>query len=131
MAGAARDKAEQGHQCLEAEYQKLCSACGDEFPSSLHYAFILLLCLVVNQLFSLVLRVRALSDQEEKAAANQKVLEIGDQLVALIASGQALYDIMLSASQGDAELVLRLDEALLQVDPLILEGVHCSIVGIS
>jgi len=85
----------------------------------------------VNQLFSSVLHVRALLDQKDKAAVNQKVLEIGDLLVALIASGQALYDVMLGAGQGDAELVLRLDEALLQVDPLISEGVRCSIVGIS
>ena len=74
--GAAQNEAEQGCQRLEAECQKLCSACGGESPSTLHCAFALLLCLVMNQLFFLGLRARALSDQEEKAAMSQKMLEM-------------------------------------------------------
>ena len=49
-------------------------------------------------MFSLGLHARVLSDLEEKAAANQKVLEMGDQLAALTVFGQALCDIMLGTS---------------------------------
>ena len=41
----------------------------------------------MKQLFSSRLCKMVLLDQEEKAAANQKVLEMGDQLVALIVFG--------------------------------------------
>ena len=78
----------------------------------------------VQELFFLGLRARALSDQEEKAAANQKMLEMDNQLAALSTSGQALYDVVLGADRRNAQLVLRLDEARLQVDPLIFERIH-------
>jgi len=39
--GAAWNEAEQGHQRLEAEFQKLRFACGSEFSSVLHCAFVL------------------------------------------------------------------------------------------
>ena len=34
---------------------------------------------------------------------------------------------MLAIGRGNAQLVLRLDEARLQVDPLISEGIHCGV----
>ena len=40
----------------------------------------------MNQLFFLGLRARALSDQEEKAVVNQKMLEMDNQLAVLTAS---------------------------------------------
>ena len=43
---------------------------------------------------------------------------MGDQLAALTDLGQALCDVVLGAS---------LDEAHLQVDPLIAKGVHCGL----
>ena len=43
--------------------------------------------LAMKQLFASRLCKMVLSDQEEKVAANQKVLEMGDQLVALIVFG--------------------------------------------
>ena len=46
-AGAAQNEAEQGRQCLDAECQKLHSACGSEFSSILCCTFGLLY-LVVN-----------------------------------------------------------------------------------
>jgi hypothetical protein len=55
---------------------------------------------------------------------SQRMLEMDDQLAALIASGWALYDIVLGASRGSAQLVPHLDEAHLQVDSLIFKGVH-------
>ena len=67
----------------------------------------------MNQLFFLGLRMRALSDQEEKVVVNQKMLELDNQLAALTTSRQALYDIVLGADRGNAQLVLRLDEARL------------------
>ena len=48
-------------------------------------------------------------------------------LAALTTSGRVLCDIELGAGRGNAQLVLRLDEARLQVDPLISEGIHCDI----
>jgi hypothetical protein len=47
-ASAARDMAEQGHQCLEAKCQKLRFAYGGESLSILHCASILSLCPVVS-----------------------------------------------------------------------------------
>ena len=44
---------------------------------------------------------------------NQKVLEIGGQLVVLTISGRALCDVMLGASWGNAQLALCLDDARL------------------
>ena len=81
----------------------------------------------MNQLFFLGLRMRALSDQEEKVVVNQKMLELDNQLAALTTSRQALYDIVLRAGRWNAKLVLRLDEARLQVDPLIFEGICCNV----
>ena len=60
---------------------------------------------------SLGLRTRVLSDQEEKATMNQKMLEMDNQLAALTTAGRALCDVMLDASQGSAHLVTHLDEA--------------------
>ena len=68
--GAALEEVKQGHQRLEAECQKLCSTCSGKFSSILRRTFVLLLYLVMNQLFSSGLCVRALLDQEEKAAMN-------------------------------------------------------------
>ena len=51
---------------------------------------------------SLGLRVTALSDQEEKAAVNQKVLEMDNQLAALTISGRILYGVVLSTGGGSA-----------------------------
>ena len=121
--------AEQGCQRLEAECQKLRFACGGESPSTLHCVFALLLCLVMNQLFFLGLRTRVLSNQEEKVVVNQKMLELDNQLAALTTSRQALYDIVLRAGRWNAKLVLRLDEARLQVDPLISKVIHCDILA--
>ena len=45
--------------------------------------------------------MRALLDQE-KAATNQKALEMGDQLAMLTASGRALCDVMLGTGRGDS-----------------------------
>ena len=56
----------------------------------------------MNQLFFLGLRVRVLSDREERAVANQKMLEMDNQLAALTTSGRALYDVVLGASRGNA-----------------------------
>ena len=81
----------------------------------------------VQELFFLGLRARALSDQEEKAAANQKMLEMDNQLVALTTSGQALCDVMHSAGRGNTQLVLCLDESCLQVDPPISKGIRCDV----
>ena len=67
----------------------------------------------MNQLFSLGLCARALSNQEEKAAANQKVLEMSDQLAALTILGRVLCDVVLGAGRGNAQLALHLDEARL------------------
>jgi hypothetical protein len=50
-AGAAREVAEQGHQRLEAESQKLRSAYNGEFLSTLHYVSVLPSHLVTNPLF--------------------------------------------------------------------------------
>ena len=58
---------------------------------------------------------------------NQKMLEMDYQLAALTTSEQALYDIMLGVGRGNAQLVLHLDEARLQVDPMISEGIHCDV----
>ena len=55
------------------------------------------------------------------------MLEMDNQLAALTTSGWALYDVVLRAGRGNAQLVLRLDEARLQVDPLISEGIRCDI----
>ena len=55
----------------------------------------------MNLLFSLGLRVRVPLDQE-KAAANQKALEMGDQLAMLTASGRALCNVMLGTGRGDS-----------------------------
>ena len=49
---------------------------------------------------------------------------MGSQLGALTTSGWVLYDIMLGAGRGSAQLASRLDEAHLQVDSLISKGVH-------
>ena len=46
-----------------------------------------------------------------------------NQLAALTASRRALCEVVLSTSQGSAQLSLRLDEARLHVDSLISEGV--------
>ena len=54
-----------------------------------------------------------LSDQEEKVAVNQKVLEMGDQLAVLTISGWALCDVVLGAGWANAQLALRLDVARL------------------
>ena len=48
-AGAARDAAKQGRQCLEVECQRLCSAYGGESLSTLHRAPVLSLCSVMNR----------------------------------------------------------------------------------
>ena len=48
------------------------------------------------------MRVEALSNQEEKTAANQKVKEMGNQLAALTTSRWGLYDVVLGAGQGNA-----------------------------
>ena len=58
---------------------------------------------------------------------NQKMLELDNQLAALTTSRQALYDIVLGADRGNAKLVLHLDEARLQVDPLISKGIRYSV----
>jgi hypothetical protein len=50
-AGTDREVAEQGHQCLEVESQKLRSACNGEFLSTLHYVSVLSSRLVTNPLF--------------------------------------------------------------------------------
>ena len=110
LAGAAQNEAEQGRQRLDAECQKLHAACGGEFSSILCYAFVLLY-LVVNQLLSSGLHARVLSDQEEKAAINQRVLEMGDQLAALTVSNRALCDIVLGNSWGNAQLAFHLGVA--------------------
>ena len=47
---------------------------------------------------SLGLRTRVLSDQEEKATMNQKMLEMDNQLAALTTAGRALCDVMLGVS---------------------------------
>jgi hypothetical protein len=47
--------------------------------------------------FSSGLRMRALSDQEEKTAMSQKMLEMESQLVPLTIFGRALGDIVLGA----------------------------------
>jgi len=57
------------------------------------------------------MRVEALSNQEEKTAANQKVKEMGNQLAALTTFGRALCDLVLGVGRGDARLALRFDEA--------------------
>ena len=72
--------------------------------------------------FSSGLCTRALSDQEEKTALSQKMLEMESQLVALTIYGQALGDVVLGASRGSAQLAHHLDEARFQVDSLISEG---------
>ena len=77
MADATWNEAEQGHQRLEAKCQKLRSACGGQSPSTLHCAFTLLLCLVMNQLFFLGMHARALSDQEEKAGCEPEDAGVG------------------------------------------------------
>ena len=59
----------------------------------------------MNQLFFLGLRVRGLSDQEDKAVADQKMLEMDNQLAVLTTSRWALYDVMLGAGRGNAQLV--------------------------
>jgi len=46
------------------------------------------------------------------------------RLVELTSPGWALCDIVLSAGQGNAQLMPHLDEARLHVDSLIFEGVH-------
>jgi hypothetical protein len=74
---------------------------------------------------SLGLRTRALSDQEEKVAMIQKMLEMDNQLVVMTTSGWALCDVVLGAGQGSPQLVPHLDEAHFHVDSLISEGVHC------
>ena len=71
--------------------------------------------------------MRALSDQEEKADANQRMLEMDDQLAMLTASRRVLYDIVLGTGRWNAQLVPHLDKARLQVDSLISEGVHCGV----
>jgi hypothetical protein len=43
-----------------------------------------------------------LSDQEKKAVANQKMLEMDNQLAALTISVWALCDVMLNAGRGNA-----------------------------
>ena len=53
------------------------------------------------------------------------MLEMGDRLAALIASGRALCDIMHGTNRGNTQLVPCLDEARFQVDSLISEGVRC------
>jgi hypothetical protein len=57
------------------------------------------------------LRAKALSDEEERTAADQRVQEMAAQLVMLTASGRALYDVMLGINWGDTQLALCLDEA--------------------
>lgn len=111
--GTARDEAEQGHRRLEAKCQTLHSICASEYSSAYVLLPFLLLCLVVNQLLSSGLHARALPDQEEKVAMDQKVHEMGDQLAVLTASGWVLYDVVLSAARGLPQLALRLDEARL------------------
>ena len=64
-------------------------------------------------------------NQEEKVVANQRVLEMDNQLSALTASGWALCDVMLGVGRGNARLLLCLDKARLQVDSLIFKLVHC------
>jgi hypothetical protein len=68
------------------------------------------------------LHARALSDQEEKVAVNQKVLEMDNQLAALTAFGWILYDVVLGTDRGSAQLVSHLDKTGLQVDSLISKG---------
>lgn len=51
------------------------------------------------------------------------------QLVTLTASGRALCDIVLGANRSDTQLTLRLDEARLQVDLLIFEGISSGVLA--
>ena len=51
------------------------------------------------------------------------------QLVTLTASAQALCNIVLGIGQGNAQLTLRLDEAHLQVPPLISKGIHYGVLA--
>ena len=69
-AGATRNMAEHGRRHLKAECQRLRSDYSDGSPSIPHRVSVFSLCLVVNQLFFLGLRMRALLDIEEKAAVN-------------------------------------------------------------
>ena len=55
---------------------------------------------------------------------NQKVLEMDNQLAVLTASRWILCDVVLGTGQGSAQLASHLDEARLQVDSLISEGVR-------
>jgi hypothetical protein len=61
-AGVAQEMAKQGRQHLEAECQKLRSTCSSKSPSILHHVFFYR---CVSRL-----RMRALSDQEEKVTVN-------------------------------------------------------------
>ena len=85
-AGAAREMAEQGHQCLEAECQKLRSTCSGKFPSILHYAFVLSSRLAVNQLFFLrithegALRSGGEGDHEPEDARDGQLAGHADRL---------------------------------------------------
>ena len=66
--------------------------------------------------------MRALSDQQEKVIVSQRMLEIDNQLATLTASRWVLYDVVLGAGQGSAQLSPRLNKARLQVDSLISKG---------
>jgi len=54
---------------------------------------------------------------------------VAAQLVTLTASAQALCNTMLGIGRGNAHLALRLDEARLQVGPLISEGIHYGVLA--
>jgi hypothetical protein len=68
--------------------------------------------------------MRALLDQEEKAAMNQRMLEMDNQLAALTTFGHALCDVVLGTSRGSPQLACRFDKARFQVDSLVSEGVR-------
>ena len=51
------------------------------------------------------------------------------QLMTMTTFVQALYDIMLGIDRGNTQLTLCLDEAHLQVPPLISKGIHYGVLA--
>ena len=61
-------------------------------------------------------------------ATEQRAQEVTTELMVLTSSGQAMCDVVLGASQGCAQLALRLDEARYRVDPLVSTGVRSGVL---
>lgn len=126
-ADAARDEAKQGRRRLETECLSFHSTYAGEFSLPV-LCFRLVIVPDCGSIDCLGLRTVALSDLEARTVVEQRAQEVTTELAALTNSRWAMCDVILGAGQGSTQLALRLDEPRHQVDVLISEGVHSSVL---